>query len=201
MSYFENPKDFSEPQVARRVNINSGLAIIVTLALMGLGMIFRNSILNSTVPFEDEENGIRGQIPLNWLLDENQRDYVFRVENPNARPYKTLIQASLLTVGPDANPRSVVDLLVVQGPNRLPGYHVQSISETSLGEDDAVEIQYSFIQSDPNPFLQSVPVVVQGVDLVVLRGNQAVILTYRDAAENFDDNRPYFDRFLQTVEY
>ena len=201
MSYLENPHDFSDPHIARRVNLNSGLAIVVTLALIGLGMIFRAGILNATTAYEDEENGIRGQIPLNWLLDENQSDYVFRVENPNARPFKTLIQVSLQTVGPDANPRSVVDLLVVQGPNRLPGYHVQAILQTRLGEDEAVEIQYSFIQSDPNPFLQSVPVVVQGIDLVVLRGYQAVILTFRDAVENFERNHPYFDRFLQTVEY
>ncbi|MBI5931612.1 MAG: hypothetical protein HY862_20050 [Chloroflexi bacterium] len=201
MSYLENPKDFADSRIARLVNLNTGLAIIITVVVIGLGMILRGSILNATTPFKDEENGIRGQIPANWLLDANPPSYVFRAENPNARPFKTLIQASLQTVGPDANPRSVVDLLVVQGPNRLPGYDVQSILQTSLGEDEAVEIQYSFIQSDPNPFLQSVPVVVQGIDLVVLRGNQAVILTYRDAVDNFERNRPYFERFLQTVEY
>lgn len=92
MSYLENLHDFSDPHIARRVNLNSGLAIVVTLALIGLGMIFRAGILNATTAYEDEENGIRGQIPLNWLLDENQSDYVFRVENPNARPFKTLIQ-------------------------------------------------------------------------------------------------------------
>lgn len=201
MNYLESPKDFSEPGIARQVNINSGLAIALTFALIAFGMIMRGGILNATLSFEDEENGIRGQIPANWLLYENQQNFVLRVENPNARPFKTLIQVSLQTVGPDANPRSVVDLLVIRGPDRLPSYDVQSILPTRLGEDEAVEIRYSFVQSDPNPFLQTIPVVVQGIDLVVLRGNQAVILTFRDAAANFERNRSFFDRFLQTVEY
>jgi hypothetical protein len=201
MNIFANFKDFSDPRVSRRVTLNSAGVIILTFALIALGMTFRNGILTATVPFADQENGIRGQIPQNWLLTSNQNDYVFRAENPNARPFKTQIQASLQPVGEDATPRNVVDLLAVQGPERLPGYNIQSIRQTNLGEDEAIEILYSFTESDPNPFLQSLPVVVRGLDLIVLRGNQAVILTYRDAAENFERNRQYFDRFLRTVEY
>jgi hypothetical protein len=104
-------------------------------------------------------------------------------------------------VGPDATPRNVVDLLEVEGPTKLAQYRVLSIEEFMLGDDEANQIIYTYVETDPNPFLEAVPIVVQGIDIVVKRGNQAIILTYRDASVAFDLNRFYFDRFLATVEY
>ena len=112
-----------------------------------------------------------------------------------------MIQATIQIVGTDASPRNVVDLIDVQGPARLPTYRVLSTETTNLGESEAIQITYVYVETEENPFLESIPIVVQGIDLVVIRKNQAIIFTYRDAQQNFEKNRFYFDNFLATVEF
>lgn len=187
---------------SRSIELNSIFAIVVAVGMLGLGLVMRNNSLGASILFRDQINGIRAQIPAQWLLDTSGgTNYVFRAEDPNGKPFKTLIQVSIRTVGPDASPQNVVDSLNVIGPSRLSNYGVLSTEPSRLGEDEAIEITYYYVQTEPNPFVQAVPIVVQGVDLVVTRGNQAIIFTYRDASEVFEKHRFYFENFLATVEY
>lgn len=195
---FEENENASE---SRRTSINSILAILITLGMMLLGVNSRESALNATTLFNDRINGISGQIPAQWLLDNNSSNYVFRAMNIGGLPYKTTLQVTTQTIGSQATPRHVVDMLNVQGPAKLSGYSELGTQATYLGEDEALQITYTFVETESNPFLQSAPTVVAGIDLVVIRGNQAIIFTYRDAIETFEQNRFYFDNFLRTVEY
>lgn len=186
---------------SRRLEINHLLAIIMAGALMALGLVMRNNTLNATFPFRDEINGINAQLPEGWLLDTTGEDFVFQAIDPGGRPFKTTLQVSIINVGREATPRNIVDLIEIQGPLRLPEYQVYTSESTRLGDDSATELIYAFVQTEANPFLETEPIVVQGIDLVVKRGNQAIIFTFRDAQETFDQNRFYFDNFLNSVEY
>ena len=203
MSVFERLGDSGFEEVdSQRITIHSILIAVTAMGMVFLGLVLRNGAFTATIAFNDEVNGIRAQIPANWLIDQtSEEDYIFRAENTGGRPFQTIIQVSVKIVGPDATPRNVVDLLEVEGPTKLAQYRVLSIEEIKLGDDEASQIIYTYVETDTNPFLESVPIVVQGMDIVVKRGNQAIILTYRDASVAFDLNRFYFDRFLNTVEY
>lgn len=204
MSAFERLGDFGrvEEEESQRITIHSILIAVTALGMIVLGLVMRNSAFTATIAFNDEVNGIRAQIPANWLIDQtSEEDYIFRAENTGGRPFQTIIQVSVKIVGPDATPRNVVDLLEVEGPTKLAQFRVLSVEDIMLGDDEANRIIYTYVETEPNPFLEAVPIVVQGMDIVVKRGNQAIILTYRDASVAFDLNQFYFDRFLATVEY
>jgi hypothetical protein len=192
---------YEDPQLRRRIVFNSLLAIVLSLALLGWGWLQRTNAINATVFYEDERSGLRAQIPLNWILSQGVDDTVFRVENPQARPFKTTIQVSVQAVGDDAVPRNIVDQLKLQGPVRLTGYTSRGEEIFRLGEDEAVRIEYAYIQVELNPFLEAVPIVILGEDVVVLRDNQAIIITYREAEVNFERHRFYFENFLTSLEY
>lgn len=189
-----------EQQEDRRVTINSIMVIVVAAGMFFWGLNFRGNALNATILFEDQISGIRAQVPANWLLD-TEGDYILRAENLGEGAFNTQIQITVQTVGPSAVPRNVVDQLNVQGPARFANYESLEISDIQIGEDNATQIVYSFIASENNPFLETIPVVVQGIDVVVIRGSQAIIFTFRDDRSNFEENRIYFDRFLSSVEY
>lgn len=201
MRDMQSSSELTDARIQRRIILNSLIGIAVALGLLGWGWLQRSSAVNSTIAFEDEINGIRAQIPMNWLLSEGDGQTVFRVQDLGARPFKTTIQVSIQAVGPDATPRNVVDLLKLQGPLELPNYRSFSEEVIQLGEDEAVRINYVYVSNELNPFLEASPVVVRGEDVVVLRGNQALIITFRDADSTFDDNRFYFANFLRTLEY
>jgi hypothetical protein len=201
MNRFEPAETSLDAAENRRITLSNIVTVAFVVVLLGWGWIMRGGAVNATVPFRDEINGINAQIPANWLLTEKEAGIVFRVEDPQARPFKTTIQISLQVVGDDAEARNIVDLLKLQGPLQLSGYRALSEETFKIGEDDAVRINYAYVSQELNPFLESLPIVVRGEDVVVLRGNQAVIITFRDADQSFDAHYFYFENFLATLEY
>jgi len=107
---------------------NSYLAVAMAAAVLFVGVTLRNNTLNATQTFENLEAGVRAQVPRGWLLDTQSSDYVFRAEDPDALPFKTVLQVSVLPVGPDATPNLVLDILNMQRAPRFSTY--REISRT-----------------------------------------------------------------------
>jgi hypothetical protein len=194
--------DESRSELSFSQRWNSYLTIALAISAVLLGLTLRNSTLNASQTFEDLEAGIRAQIPSGWIVDsDNDTDYVFRAQDPNALPFKTLLQVSVIPVGPDAAPDNVLTYLDIQRPAQLSAYTRISVSSITLRDgSSAVRMVYAYTQNERNPFLESVPIVVQGVDVVVLRRSQAVIITYREERNSFDDHLYRMDNLLQTLE-
>jgi hypothetical protein len=180
---------------------NTYLAIALAGAVLFIGITMRNKALNATQTFEDLEAGIRAQVPNGWLVSAQTDEYVFRAEDPNALPFKTLLQVSVMTVGQGATPNTVLDLLTIGRSIRFATYIELSRSDDTLRDGSkAKRMKYAYVEFERNPFLQSLPVVVEGVDVVVLRGSQAVIITYREERNSFDEHLYRFENMLRTLE-
>lgn len=179
---------------------NTYLAIAAAVVGITLGLSMKNNALSATQQFEDLEAGVRAQVPANWLVSAASDNYVFRAQDPNALPFKTILQVSVLTVGADATPNTVLDLLYMQRAPRFSTYREISRTDVTLRGDPAKRMVYAYTEDERNPFLASVPIVVEGVDVVVLRRGQAVIITYREERAKFADNLYRFDDLLSTVE-
>lgn len=124
-----------------------------------------------------------------------------QAEDPGATPFKTVLRISVLPVGAEAAPRNVVDALTLQRAGRLSTYRVLSTEVVTFGEEEALELNYTYVQSENNPFLSSVAVVVRGRDVVVIRGLQAIVMTYLEESARFEEHEFIFDQFLETLEF
>lgn len=179
---------------------NSYLAIAMIAVMLFFGLTMRASSLNATQQFEDLEAGIRAQVPAGWLLASDHPDFVFRAQDPDALPFKTTLQVSVMTVGPDATPNTILDLLYLQRAPRLSNYQELTRADISLRDEAAKRMTYAYTRFERDPFKASTPLVIQGVDVVVLRRGEAVIITYREERITFDQNLYRFDNLLATVE-
>jgi hypothetical protein len=179
---------------------NTYLVLVTAAMMLALGLTMRNTALTATQPFENLEAGVRAQVPRGWLIDTAGPDFVIRAQDPDALPFKTLLQISVLPIGPDATPNKVLDLLTMQRAARLPAYRELLRADQTLRGEPAKRMEYVYTQDERNPFQATVSLVVQGVDVVVLRRGQAVVITYREERSAFDDNLYRFENLLQTVE-
>jgi hypothetical protein len=179
---------------------NTYLALALAAAVLFVGLTLRSNTLSATQTFENLEAGVRAQVPNGWLLDTESDEYVFRAQDPNALPFKTTLQVSVLTIGTDATPNLVLDLLNLERAPRLSNYTEISRRDETLRGDPAKRMIYTYVDYERNPFQASVPVVVEGVDVVVLRRGQAIIITYREESAAFNQNLYRFENLLQTVE-
>ena len=175
------------------------LAIGVLALLYGLNM--RNSALNATVVYNNVQAGIRAEYPRNWLLDQDG-DYVFQVRDMSRVGYKTTIRVATRPVSSSMSERNVLDSLNITRPLNLSTYTPLSFESYVLpDESPGTAMTYSFVETETNPFLASLPVVVSGLDILTIRGGQALIITFRADAATFDEDIAIFNRFLRSLEF
>ena len=180
---------------------NSLVIVFVAVGMMLVGVLMRNAARAATTAYLDEDSGIRVHIPAGWLLTTDSPDFVLQAEDPNAIPFKTTLRVAVIPVSRETSSRNVIDSLILQRSASLSTFRVGSIEITSFGEDAALEMDYAYVQSEANPFLNAVPLVVQGRDLVVVRGQQALVVSYLEQRSRFEDNGFLFDNFLARLEF
>ncbi|GAB4519099.1 MAG: hypothetical protein OHK0046_27620 [Anaerolineae bacterium] len=178
---------------------------LLTLILAGLmlfyGLNLRSGLINAATPYTNVRAGITVNYPLNWLIDE-EGDYVFRVRDMSRVGFKTTIQVETRPIGPQTTAQNVLNTLNINRPQTLEAYNPIATSEITLpDESPGTVLDYTFVARDPNPFLESVQVVVLGRDILTIRGSQAIIITFRTDAATFDTDVAIFERFLDSLRF
>ena len=173
---------------------------IAVLALL-YGLNLRAATLNATTSYANVQAGIRANYPQNWLLDE-QGDYVFRVRDMTRIGFKTTITIAVRPVSSEMTEGNVLDTLNITRPETLAAYNSLSIEDTTLPDDTpAVAMTYTYVAGETNPFLESIPVVVLGYDILTIKGGQAIVITFRADSLTYDRDVAIFNRFLGSLEF
>ncbi len=175
--------------------------ILVCILMMLLGLNLRNQTLTATTFYESPQAGISAQYPQNWLIDTDG-SYVFRVRDMSRTGFKTTFLVTVQPVGADAQERNLADRLSLDRIVDFTDYRVQPLEMYDFPDGrDAQALNYTYVATDASPFLQSVPTVVRGLDILTISGGQAIIITFRADADNFEEELPRFEQFLRQLEF
>lgn len=175
--------------------------IVTCIALMILGLNLRARTLTATVFYASPEAGISGLYPQNWLLD-TRGDYVFRVRDMSRTGFKTTFLVSIQPVGDDAEERNLADRLSLDRITAFTDYRVQPLVSYDFADGrEAQALAYTYVASDVSPFLNGVPTVIRGLDVLTIRGGQAVVVSLRADANDYDAVLPQFNRFLNDLQF
>ncbi len=179
------------------------LSIALGLAAVLILLNLRASIASATTTYTNNEEGITATYPEGWLIDENGGDdYIFRVRNMQEIGFKTTFRVSTIPTSSTTTQRTVLDALAMERAQTLANYRILSIEPyEGFGDLDASRASYQYVDTDQNPFQESLPAVVQGVDILVLSRGQAVIITLLSDINTFDENFVRFERFLANLEF
>jgi hypothetical protein len=176
-------------------------AMIFGVVALLIGLNLRNSALNATSLYINNQAGIRAYYPANWLLD-TQGNYIFRVRDLAQSGFKTTIQIAALPISSSTSDRNVVDALTLRRSQTLSTYTVFAIEPFLLPDDvAATAVTYTFVSAETNPFLESVPVVVEGLDILTIKRGQAIIITFQSDSRTYQQNYPLFEQFVRTLEF
>lgn len=177
------------------------LAVIFSAVGLVIGLNLRDATLNATTLYVNSQAGIRAAYPANWLIDESG-SYVFRVRDVARAGFNTAIQVATRPVSPVTSTRNVLDDLNLNRAQTLAAYEVLAEEGFTLPDEvAATAMSYTFVETQDNPFLQGLPVVVQGLDILTLRGGQALIITFLADAADFEQLRPTFEQFIRNLEF
>lgn len=175
------------------------LTILIAIVLLLLGVNFRRQLESATTVFESAQFGVRAAYPQGWLQDTDG-DYVFRVRDMSSPGFKTTFQVSVQPVGPDATERNVADRLTLTRISNFIEYGILSDEQIRIRDDvNAIAIAYRYVNASANPFLEGIPTVVQGLDIVTISADQAIIITFRADVDRYEQALPQFEQFLEQL--
>ncbi len=184
------------------------LTIILAMTLLALGLNMRHNTVYAVSPYIDNQAGIRATYPRNWLLD-TAGDYVFRVRNTTQRGFGSRIQVSIHPINVDSpSERNVLDNLSLNRAQTFTEYTIGDIGSNVerpqymlLNDAEFTFMEYTYVFTLTDPFLDTTPIIVRGIDILTIRGSQAIIMTFQSSADTYEVDIPYFQQFLETVEF
>lgn len=188
-------------EITQRQRWSHYFVLIYGVVALLIGVNLRDAALNATVPYANSQVGIRAYYPQNWLLD-SAGPYVFRVRDMSQRGFKTTIQLDVQPVAINTTARNLLDQLILSRAQTLSAYSVLAREPYVLPDErEATSMTYTFVESEINPFLESLPVVVEGLDIITIQRGQAIIMTFLSDASTYEANLPIFERFINDLEF
>ncbi|MBA3870133.1 MAG: hypothetical protein H0X30_13395 [Anaerolineae bacterium] len=194
--------DSNPTQVTFRQRWNHYLVLVAACIGLVAASSLRDNALFAVTPYINTTAGIRALYPRNWLIDTSG-DYIFRVQDASRVGFKTTIQVAVQAVSPNTTTRNLVDALTLNRSQLLAGYHPLSAdNEFALPDGTlATAVSYNYAAINADPFLDAMPVVVKGFDIISIKRGQAVIITFLADSNTYSDDYNTFNRFLSTLEF
>ncbi len=190
------------PEVTQRQRYSHYFAMAFGILGLIIGINLRDSRLLATTQFADARAGVRAFYPENWLIDTTSNEYIFRVRDMTQTGFKTTIQVSSYPLSAQSTIRSVVESLALNRMQTLAEYSMGSPTEYFLEDQpDAFSVEYAYAVAESDPFLESVPSVVRGIDILTIKRGQAVVITFRSDASTYEQNLRVFEQFLDDLEF
>lgn len=169
---------------------------------MVIAVNIRDNTLYAVTTYTNSTAGISALYPRNWLID-TAGNYIFRVQNTARIGFKTTIQVSVQAVSANTSTRNIVDALTLSRAQTLAAYRALPANNTFVLPDGtfATEVRYTYTAINADPFLETIPTVVRGLDILSIKRGQAVVITFLAAAESYEADYDTFSRFLDTLEF
>lgn len=194
--------DTNSRQITFRQRWNHYLVLVLTLLSFFIATNLRDNTLYAVTPYINTTAGISALYPRNWLIDTSG-DYIFRVQNASRVGFKTTIQVSVQAVSSNTTTRNLVDALTLNRSQLLAAYRALPANNAVTLPDgtQATSVNYTYAAINADPFLDTVPVVVRGIDILSIKRGQAVVVTFLADSKSYEDDYRIFERFLNTLEF
>ncbi|MCA0453004.1 MAG: hypothetical protein LCI00_03400 [Chloroflexi bacterium] len=200
MIYIESTSD--NPELSFRQRWNHYLAVVVVIVCIIIAVNLRDAALYAVTSYTNSTVGISALYPRNWLINTTG-DYVFRVQDMSRVGFKTTIQVGVQAVSTNTSTRNIVDALTLNRSQTLAAYRSLPADNNFILPDGtiATEVSYTYTAINADPFLETIPTVVRGIDIITIKRGQAVIITFLTDSESYEADYDTFSRFLDTLEF
>ncbi len=193
---------------------------LVILALIA-GWVLKVSIQGQTATFASETLSVR--YPVDWLLGKDEQA-LFTVRDPDSpSTFNTVfsarveplgeveeqgyvfkvegVDASVKPLGQVTGLNVTANRLVMRRNKELKEYNVLSARATTLMGQEALAIEYAYVDSPRAGWATSasLPVVVEAVDTITVKGDQVYVFTYAADANIFAQEKDTLSAILESV--
>lgn len=172
--------------------------ILVTIIALIVGWFYKSSIENASLPFRAE--GITAEVPKGWLqttpVNNNE---LLRTININSSGFSTTYVVSKITIAEDVPALEVASIVSLNHAQDLLAFRVLNQQEVQVYGRTAYELEYVFVESNPDLTHSELPKVVRGTDYIFVENGQAIVISYQADEKNYGADLNRFLLFLRSI--
>ncbi len=185
-----------------RRDVLSDLAVVGVVALaLVLGLLLRNATLYRTENFAFDNLGITGTVPAGWVKTFGD-DPLISVRNPAAGAFSPVLELRRRPLAEEANVKMVMDALSLERAVTVDAaYKSMDVMTVTVQGAPATQRRFTYVEVNHNPYVDRLPVVVEGIDVALRRDEQVVVLTFMTDSDTFDLYYPYFRAFAEGLKF
>lgn len=173
--------------------------LALTLLALLAGWVFKSGVENRSVSLQ--VSGISAQTPQGWLQVSTSGNEVLHVTNPASSGFGTSYIVQSIPVEAGSALGQAASLLTLQRGQQLTAYRVLDQKPVTVYGQEAYELSYVFVESDPNLTHDKFPNIVRGLDYLYLAGDHVVVVTYWAEKQTYEIEYGRFLRFLRSLKF
>jgi hypothetical protein len=173
---------------------------VVAIALI-VGLIMRESVLSRTAPFS--EAGVSGRCPAgsHWLR-ETGSDPLLRVKDISSGAFDATLEVRSRPLAADVDPILVLDALAFERSGSVAAYETLDTEDVVVRGGVATRRSFAYVQEDNNPYVDQLPVVVQGMDLALRdEDGRVIVVTLLASVDDFDAYQRYYYALVESLAF
>ena len=175
---------------------------LFALALIA-GIILKGWVVAKTTTFTTKDSTLSLRYPAAWASQAIKGKLLSIRDLQSEGIFKTTFSVEAMELDPAAvEPvRDLVQPFTEEQGQALSGYRVLESSDSEVDGLDAVRISYAYVEEPlESPFQTSLPVVVQGVDVLVIHGSRLYVLTFSAPTTSFAQQAETMESILDSVD-
>lgn len=172
--------------------------VTVTVIALLAGWFYKSGVESRSVAFESD--GVSAAVPDGWIQSQAEGDLI-RATDRTSTGFATSYTISKLAVAADVTPVQAASFRTSDRSQQLTGFRVLDQQAVSVYGQEAYQVSYVFVESDPNLTRADIPSVVQGVDYTFVKDGQAITVSYWADEHEFEAGLNLFNRFLSSVKF
>ncbi len=178
------------------------IGLIVLLLIGALGLKAWAEARASVVTNLDPSLSVR--VPASWS-DQSEKGTLLSIRDLQSEgTFKVRFSVTAKELDPTAllPIQQLAEVYAEARGEELTSFRVLDISDADLDGLEAAEITYAYVASPPGSSLGAgLPVVVQGVDILVIHANKLYVLRFAAPASTFSNQRATLDAILESVSF
>lgn len=178
------------------------IGLIVVLLIAALGLKAWAMARASVVTRLDPSLSVR--VPASWAARTEKGTLLSIRDLQSKGSFKVTFSVTATALDPAAlQPiRQLAEVYAEARGEDLISFRLLDLNDTELDGLEAVKITYAYVESPPGSSLGAgLPVVVQGVDSLVIHANMLYVFTFAAPATSFSEQTATLDAILESVSF
>lgn len=175
----------------------SWIVIALFLVALILGWVVKAMAESRYIAYN--EAGIQTRYPEGWIKLQVEPPAVLQVADKvtGVRTALTLERRPLPTAAPKPLQALQQALTLERGRDWMAYRVLETEEAVSIAGRTAMHITFAYVDTNPNPFMETTPVVMRGEDYLIPDGDQVYVFTLTTPEANYAGAQRYLKDFVQ----